>query len=228
DKNNPVNFIKGSKVTMSGVSQPIMAIPYDKQGNPLPMRIMQPDQDYDFGEEVSYVMEFPYKTSMQPGGTAGNTPYTMPPEAVRKSLLSNEVDPFRQQYNSFVGADNDMVAMMSANPYFNPKDFTYGIDENQMALDEANSNLAWLKSNATPADNVVQNFQNKMTTTVSDDINNNITDLDLPQEQKNQFFNPYGGYDIPTAAFKLGEFVESGNTLGKVGASLKILSGLGR
>src|SRR5690606_14701870 len=101
-------------------------------------------------------------------------------------------------------------------------------DENQMALDEANSNLAWLKSNATPADNVVQNFQNKMTTTVSDDINNNITDLDLPQEQKNQFFNPYGGYDIPTAAFKLGEFVESGNTLGKVGASLKILSGLGR
>lgn len=48
-----------------------MAIPYDKQGNAMTARILQPEQEYDFGGEVSYVMEIPYKKggkSYQMGG----------------------------------------------------------------------------------------------------------------------------------------------------------------
>lgn len=40
--------------------------------------------------------------------------------------------------------------------------------------------------------------------------------------------NLYGGVDIPTAAFTLGQSIKSKNTLGTVASSLKLLTGLGR
>lgn len=43
-----------------------------------------------------------------------------------------------------------------------------------------------------------------------------------------QFYNPYGGYDLPTSAFKLGQFVNDGNTLGTVASGLKVGTGLAR
>lgn len=43
-----------------------------------------------------------------------------------------------------------------------------------------------------------------------------------------EFFNPYGGVDIPTAAFTLGSSIEEGNTWGTVGSALKLTSGLAR
>lgn len=43
-----------------------------------------------------------------------------------------------------------------------------------------------------------------------------------------QFFNQYGGYDLPTATFRLGQSVEDGNTLGTVASGLKVASSLAR
>lgn len=43
-----------------------------------------------------------------------------------------------------------------------------------------------------------------------------------------QFFNPYGGFDIPSAAGMLGESIENKNTLGMVSSGLKLATGLGR
>jgi hypothetical protein len=51
-----------------------------------------------------------------------------------------------------------------------------------------------------------------------------------PQNQnyKQQFFDVYGGVDIPTAAYTLGEGIQTGDALQTVGSSLKLLTGLGR
>lgn len=43
-----------------------------------------------------------------------------------------------------------------------------------------------------------------------------------------QFFNPYAGVDIPTAATALGQFVENDNALGIAGSGLKLATGLAR
>ena len=50
-----------------------------------------------------------------------------------------------------------------------------------------------------------------------------------PQVDKNfNIFNQYAGVDIPTAAYTLGQGIKSGNTMGIVGSSLKLATGLGR
>ena len=52
--------------------------------------------------------------------------------------------------------------------------------------------------------------------------------MGLAQNQKATFFNPYGGFDIPSAAFKLGQGIESGNGFDIAAGGLKLLTGLGR
>lgn len=52
--------------------------------------------------------------------------------------------------------------------------------------------------------------------------------LNMRERPEIQFFNPYGGMDIPTAASTLGSSIESGNTLGIIGSGLKLATGLGR
>lgn len=56
----------------------------------------------------------------------------------------------------------------------------------------------------------------------------NISELELRKRNQTQFFNPYGGVDIPTAASKLGENIGNNNTLGTIGSGLKLASGLAR
>jgi hypothetical protein len=55
-----------------------------------------------------------------------------------------------------------------------------------------------------------------------------VAPLDVKGEQPFQFFNPYSGFDIPTAASTLGSSIESGDTLGIVGSGLKLATGLAR
>lgn len=57
---------------------------------------------------------------------------------------------------------------------------------------------------------------------------NTQSDAYLQPNQKIQFFNPYGGFDIPTAASTLGSSIENKDTLGIVGSGLKLATGLAR
>lgn len=59
-------------------------------------------------------------------------------------------------------------------------------------------------------------------------VNNNTTGMGLQTQDPYQFFNPYGGVDIPTAANYLGQSIEEGNALGIVAGGLKVATGLGR
>lgn len=49
-----------------------------------------------------------------------------------------------------------------------------------------------------------------------------------PYDAPFQFFNPYGGYDLPSATYRLGESIREGDTLGTVGGGLKVASSLAR
>ena len=55
-----------------------------------------------------------------------------------------------------------------------------------------------------------------------------VKPLDVKKEEPFQFFNPYSGFDIPTAASTLGSSIESGDTLGTIGSGLKLATGLAR
>jgi DNA repair protein RadC len=55
-----------------------------------------------------------------------------------------------------------------------------------------------------------------------------VAPLDVKGEQPFQFFNPYSGFDIPTAASTLGSSIESGDTFGTVASGLKLATGLAR
>jgi hypothetical protein len=50
---------------------------------------------------------------------------------------------------------------------------------------------------------------------------------DNVDEGKTKFFNPYGGFDIPSAAYTLGQGIQTGNGFDIATGGLKLLSGLG-
>jgi len=60
------------------------------------------------------------------------------------------------------------------------------------------------------------------------DRDGNAKPFQRTREENLQFFNPYGGVDIPTSAYLLGQGIESGDTLGIATSGLKLATGLGR
>ncbi len=57
---------------------------------------------------------------------------------------------------------------------------------------------------------------------------NNAVGIGAQSQDPYQFYNPYGGVDIPTAANYLGQSIEEGNAFGIVAGGLKVATGLGR
>jgi hypothetical protein len=66
------------------------------------------------------------------------------------------------------------------------------------------------------------------TTTENTEDKSKLNPPDIKGEQPFQFFNPYSGFAIPTAASTLGSSIESGDTLGTVASGLKLATGLTR
>ena len=66
------------------------------------------------------------------------------------------------------------------------------------------------------------------TTTQNTEDKSKVAPPDIKGGEPFQFFNPYSGFDIPTAASTLGSSIESGDTLGTVASGLKLATGLTR
>lgn len=66
------------------------------------------------------------------------------------------------------------------------------------------------------------------TTTENTEDKSKVAQPDIKGGEPFQFFNPYSGFDIPTAASTLGSSIESGDTLGTVASGLKLATGLTR
>lgn len=91
--------------------------------------------------------------------------------------------------------------------YLEPAGITYGTPEEQL---QKSSNTALGQLYATEEPSQKDNNQG------------------FQPDERIQFFNPYAGVDIPTAATALGQFVENDNALGIAGSGLKLATGLAR
>lgn len=73
-----------------------------------------------------------------------------------------------------------------------------------------------------------KNIFGETSTAKTEDEKSKLAPPDIKGQEPFQFFNPYSGFDIPTAAANLGSSIESGDTLGTVGSGLKLATGLAR
>ena len=215
DKDNPVNYIKGGSITMRGVSHPVMAIPYDKDGNPMPAKLMQPEEEYNFGGEVSYVMEIPYKKGGEYYAQAGG---------YQPQFLVQNTPAFQWMQQQ---TQNPVVPV---NP--NPQQLNQDVEnfDQDQALQEAQANLNFANSLPQYQGMTKEQMQGAVDMEIPSEQTNNDQFMFNPfqTQNKTQFFNPYGGYDIPTASYLLGENIEQGDTWGTVSAAAKIALGVGR
>lgn len=226
DKNNSYNYIKGGRITMKDVEQPLMAIPYNLKGEPMPMQILYPGEEYDFGTDVSYVMEMPYnkQINFQMGGQfpTVSLPYNnSASNNIQPPYISEEQE--QQMYLKLVQEGNEQAARNFR--FYNPLDFN-SREKVQTVSELTPKGITTNYNYNTPKGSY--QYQELPQVDINP-ISEQTLDNFLPTEQdKVRFFNPYGGYDIPTAAFTLGQGIEEKNPLKIAGSSLKVLSGLGR
>jgi hypothetical protein len=115
-----------------------------------------------------------------------------------------------------VGETYDLTGL-EQNPNFNPSP-TFNIDQGKQIIEDNNI-----------YDNKQTSRDKRMLKQYAWDSANGAWG-DNPQNQnyKQQFFDVYGGIDIPTSAYTLGEGIQTGNALEIAGSGLKLLTGLGR
>lgn len=89
----------------------------------------------------------------------------------------------------------------------------------QMDADRAVKDLDWLKKNAP---------QTSLGDTSEMKDPNLFAEFDPYYEEPVQMFNPYAGFDIPTAAYTLGQGIETGNAFDIATSGVKLATGLGR
>jgi hypothetical protein len=123
---------------------------------------------------------------------------------------------------------------MSATTEVKPYEYGLGKDPNYVnALSEqsltAGEDFKKRTDEMNKAAGLPQNFSTNIfgeTNTTQD--KSKVATLDVKGQEPFQFFNPYGGFDIPTAASTLGSSIEGGDTLGTVASGLKLATGLAR
>jgi hypothetical protein len=113
--------------------------------------------------------------------------------------------------------ENPDLIGLGQNPNFNPSP-TFNIDQGKQIIEDNNI-----------YDSTQTSQDRKMLKQYAwDEANGAWGDDSQNQNYKQQFFDVYGGVDIPTAAYTLGEGIQTGDALQTVGSSLKLLTGLGR
>lgn len=176
------------------------------------------------GINVSYEDGGEYLPQYQNGGWNNNQAYPFTPTLNNQNYMystpGNEIlhdpvnnNPYNFNYSSGKRAPNESAVGDSALKAQNQPDNTTTVTEEQSGM---NTNQPRVQS----INKVLgQEFAPKESNTESTNNNNS---------QPHQFFNPYGGVDIPTAASVLGSSIASGNTFGTVMAGLKLGTGLAR
>lgn len=113
--------------------------------------------------------------------------------------------------------ENPDLMGLGQNPNFNPSP-TFNIDQGKQIIEDNN-----IYDNTQTADD-----KKMLRQYAWDEANGAWGDNSQNQNYKQQFMDVYSGVDIPTAAYTLGEGIQTGDALQTVGSSLKLLTGLGR
>ncbi|MCB1712177.1 MAG: hypothetical protein KDH96_06790, partial [Candidatus Riesia sp.] len=249
-ESNNYNIIPSNNITMKGVNSTVLAIKLDKDGKPMGMKFMKPNKDYKF-DDADSVLEIP---KFQMGGMNIQNIPIIPPvdssiEGVQQGFVTPEIQPELSQeelFNKVVSENfpdfykpkrepvkkNPNVSEYERNfqnivdqmfpDYYAPEDHTG--EAQAQAISTQNPTEVATVSNPSNSTTV----QNQSEQPISNQQQSNEATF-IPRERNNiQFFNPYGGLDIPTAANVLGESIENKDALGITFSSLKLATGLGR
>lgn len=214
-ENNNFNIIPSRYITMANVDKQLRLVPiidgkpqYDKG------IIASPgDDDIDFGEGVTGVIEIPYTQS---AGYIGGLNYA--PQNFNTALnYARGIEGNSYSENANMNMTNPYAGQMpnqKANQYIN--------NENLTPINTT-MNDVMLPNTQTQLDNNLRQQQEAV----------NITNtINQPNQRAgtpfNGAINPYGGWSLPATANMLGASIEDGNALGIVGSAGKLVLGLGR
>lgn len=204
DKNSL--WINSGNITMKDTKKPLVAIKLDKQGLPIGMKFMKPNEEYNF-EDADSVLEIP---QYQWGGL-GTSSYDQ--------IFNNAISTVAPEDNGGTPSEYD---------YFNDPQRQmrdYSIPNQQERGQVSTVNSLQVEPQTQAWTDQMQPQGNKIQTPES----LNPTEPYNPRQRPDiQFANPYGGIDIPTSATVLGQSIENKDTLGTVASSLKLATGLGR
>lgn len=229
DKNEGSVLIPGNLITMQNVDKQLTLIPivngkpqYDKR------RIANPgDDDIDFGDGVTAVMEIPYAQA-QHGMIGGSNPYANMGMGSNFNF-NNPTAPldFSMEGLNYQGATPNMNLNLPSSfgtpptPNFAPPTVT------QEDRDR------WAQPNAQAIDNRARTMELSTDSLPMMGVDPNQRQQQEAEEVKTNrsqgkpfsgAINPYGGWNLNSASVMLGASIESGNTLGIIGSAGKILS----
>lgn len=241
---NPYNIIPSNNITMKGVKNTVLAVKLDKNGKPIGMKFMKPNKDYNFDDAAS-VLEIPkYQVGIQvpPVVLPSEDPYAygndnnilQPNTFAPTGDLANippasygTVEPQQNTANQTTPATGDTNSTLQ------------DVDPLQADIDRLN--LEEMEENAKEEEIFANSLQqpqdvsredidkmlyDKAVNMGNENANNNDFGEFDPRKRPNiQFFNPYGGLDIPTALTNLGSSIENKDTLGIIANSTKTLFG---
>lgn len=242
---NPVNYIPSEDITMANTPYPLYATPLDENGNPIGKgMIMQPGGEYKF-PNAAYVAEIPiFAKGGEKSAWISDKISTLVKEGYPQKQAVAIAYSMYENRHSKGGYQLPMYQLGTGS--FDPNKPTpealAAYEEQQkkaqdMGISILDSDLGDEKSGMTNPELMPASAQlnfNKIqnTATSNYDENGNAKDtsnpLDIKGSEPFQFFNPYSGFDIPTAASTLGSSIESGDTLGTVASGLKLATGLTR
>lgn len=173
-------------------------------------------------------------------------------EFTTREAYNNQVVPSQQyrEYLSKTGGLNRPVKQIGGyyennNPYFmqspgqqpSPNMMSYSMMSPDEAVPSVRNQVMGLDLPA-PVMNTTSavNIPNELQSTTAPSVNQfnssynsyNSSPTNNNENDNFQYFNPYGGFDIPSAAYKLGEGIRTGNTFDTVASGLKLGTGLAR
>lgn len=243
ENHTPVKFISGGDITMEGVDFPVIAMPIGKDGKPMGIKFMKKGQNYNF-DGASEVMEVPVyskggRYTLPKYQTAGtNTqqqwgvenPFSLP-NLNQNELFQMPAKPVTSfedltNINPLTGQRNP-----APTPVVNPAEPTNNITP-EAAPKRAQVSSVGASDIKTTFKDLQDRVQveetsglEKMTTKTMEDFEPNP----IENPNKTQLFNPYGGVDIPSAAYLFGQSVgKGGDPLMAVASGMKLATGLGR
>lgn len=218
---NPYNVIPSGNITMEGVSKDVLAVKLDDKGQPIGMKFMKPDEDHKF--EANSVMEIPkyqmgvYNAQYPMGGGDyyGTSPYVQQMLSPQNTVPMGEIETKQPTAGGIQNETQQPTEQttQSSTPIMSKEEIERDAMQMEQDADIAEQE-SFFKENKAQFDKNQKNVIN--------------VEKDKVKDNNGQVFNPYGGVDIPTAAFTLGQSIENKDTLGTVGSSLKLVAGLGR
>jgi hypothetical protein len=244
---NPMNIIPSSNITMENTPYPVYGQPLDEFGDPIAEpTYMEPGQNYDYGEDTSYVAEVPaYKDggkkqawiSDKIGVLMGEGRPQKQAIAIAYSMWNQKHEDGGYQMPEYQNAGTvnfgqapNAFSLYNRTPDFNkslnldtkidPKDYGFGT-ESQLSNNSLTAGEDWKKNNPLPQGVFASNISDdptKTTATTTNAVgaNNGI----------HQFYNPYGDIGMGDALYFGGqEFAKGNNWKGAAGVGLGLLKG---